>query len=74
MATLTKSEIAALSVDERFALVDAIFESFGETETLEPPEWHRVIVEQRLADAEKRPELSVPWEEAKAGLEKKWLR
>jgi putative addiction module component (TIGR02574 family) len=74
MATLTKSEIAALSVDERFALVDDIWESFGEIqEPQSPPEWHRDIVEKRLAAAELNPQASIPWEEVRAKLTKKWL-
>jgi putative addiction module component (TIGR02574 family) len=74
MATLTKSEIAALSVDERFALVDNIWESFGETpETLSPPDWHREVLEKRLAAAELAPEASISWEEAREKLAGKWL-
>jgi putative addiction module component (TIGR02574 family) len=75
MATLTKSEIAALSVDERFALVDEIYESFGGAEdTLEPPDWHKDLLDKRLEEAERSPEASIPWEVAKAELMKKWLR
>ena len=42
MATLTKSEIAALTLDERLALIDDLWESIEEPlEALSPPDWHR---------------------------------
>ena len=75
MATLSKDEIAAMSVEERMALVDDIWESFrGRQEEIEPPEWHRAIVEKRLEEVEKSPNLSISWEEVRAELHKSWLR
>jgi len=75
MATLTKSEIAALSVEERYALVDDIYETLLGAETeIEPPDWHKDLLDRRLKDAERFPEDSVPWEVAKAELMKKWAR
>jgi putative addiction module component (TIGR02574 family) len=74
MATLTKSEIAALSVDERLALIDDLWESIEEPlEALSPPDWHREILDKRIDDADQFPEKSVPWEIARAELAKKWL-
>ena len=74
MATLTKSEIAALSVDERFALLDNIWESFGESEEpLTPPDWHREVLDRRLAAAERSPQASMTWKEARTKLAEKWL-
>jgi putative addiction module component (TIGR02574 family) len=61
MATLTKSEIAALSVDERLALIDDLWESIEEP------------LDKRIDDADQFPEKSVPWEIARAELAKKWL-
>lgn len=51
MAVLSKIEIAALSTEERLALIDDLWESI-ETPLLEPSveAAHRGIVEQRLAD------------------------
>jgi putative addiction module component (TIGR02574 family) len=74
MATLTKSEIAALSIDERFALVDDIWDSFGESqEALSPPDWHREVVERRLAAAELNPRPLMSWEEVRTKMVKKRL-
>lgn len=75
MAILSRDEIAALTVEERFELVDEIYESFRTASVEpEPPEWHRKVLEERLREADASPELALPWEEAKAQLEKKWLR
>ena len=74
MATLTKSDLAALSVEERFALVDVIWESFGDShEPLPPPDWHREVLDKRLAAAELAPQATITWQEARAKLTKKWL-
>lgn len=74
MATLTKSEIAALSVDERFALVDDIYESFrGSEQNLASPDWHREILDEILDEEKRNPQPTVSWEEARAELAKKWL-
>jgi putative addiction module component (TIGR02574 family) len=75
MATLTKSEIAALSVDERLSLVDDIWESFrANPEALIPPDWHRQVLDERLDEAERNPGASIPWEVVKAEMAEKWLR
>jgi len=75
MATLTKAEIAALSVEERFALVDDIYESFRTTpDAVQPPEWHREVLDQILDEDERDPQPGIPWDEARATLAKKWLR
>jgi putative addiction module component (TIGR02574 family) len=75
MATLTKADIAALSVDERFALVDEIYDSFrGKEDAFEPPHWHKKLLDQRLAEAERSPEAGIPWEVVRAEMMKKWAR
>lgn len=74
MATLTKSEIAALSVDERLTLIDDLWESIEEPdEALAPPDWHREVVERRLAAAERNPQPLISWEEVRAKMVNKWL-
>jgi putative addiction module component (TIGR02574 family) len=73
MATLTKSEIAAMSVEERLALVDDIWDSFGESqEALSPPDWHRQALDDILDEDEKSP--TATWEETRSELASKWLR
>ena len=73
MAILSQAEIAAMTIEERFELVDKIYESFR-TVPPEPPEWHTAVLEARLREADATPEAGIPWEEVKARLEKKWLR
>ncbi len=58
MAVLTRSEIAALSTDERLTLIGDLWESLGAA----PPDpsidaRHREIVEKRLADYDEADEL-----------------
>jgi putative addiction module component (TIGR02574 family) len=74
MATLTKSEIAALSVDERLALIDNLWESMEEPPVaLASPDWHREVLDKRIDDADQFPEKSIPWDVARVELAKKWL-
>jgi putative addiction module component (TIGR02574 family) len=75
MATLSKSDIAALSVEERLALLDAVWDSFGESqEILQPPDWHREELDRILDEDERNPQPTVSWEQARAELAQKWLR
>jgi putative addiction module component (TIGR02574 family) len=50
MAGLTKSEIAALSPDERLTLIGDLWESLGAPQDAAIDARHRQIVEQRLAE------------------------
>jgi hypothetical protein len=61
MAVLSKSEIAALSTEERLALIDELWESI-EAPLSEPVEnkaevrdWQRRILDERLLDLERFP-------------------
>ena len=75
MATLTKSEIAAMSPEDRLELIDDLWNSFaGDPAELPTPDWHREVIEERLADAERNPGAGVPWEVVKAEMVEKWLR
>ncbi len=75
MAILSKAEIASLTVEERFDLVDRIYESFRAAPVEpEPPDWHRGALDEILDEQERNPQPGIPWEEVRAGLEKKWLR
>jgi putative addiction module component (TIGR02574 family) len=75
MAVLTKSEIAALSIDERLALIDDLWESIEERqEAFALPDGHREILDKRIEEADRHPEASVPWEVVRAELATKWLR
>jgi putative addiction module component (TIGR02574 family) len=64
MAVLSKAEIAALSTQERLALIDDLWESL-EAPRLEPPieAEHRRIIEERLADYDPSMEELLPQDE-----------
>jgi putative addiction module component (TIGR02574 family) len=73
MAVLTKAQIAALSIDERLALVDDIYESFRDNaEAFTPPDWHGEVLAKRLDEAERNRKASIPWEVVKAELIEKY--
>ena len=73
MAILSKADLAVLTVEERFELVDEIYESFR-TAPPEPPEWHREALDAILDEHERNPQPGSSWEDVRAQLEKKWLR
>ncbi len=56
--------IDRLSVAERLALIDEIWDSLPEKiEAEELPEWQRAAISRRRAVAEARPGLGRPWRE-----------
>ena len=58
-----------LDVDEQIDYVQALWDRIAAKEDAVPvPDWHRAIVEERLADHEADPDASRPWEEVKANL------
>jgi putative addiction module component (TIGR02574 family) len=74
MATLTKAEIAGLSVDERLALIDDLWDSLESSPDLFPtPEWHWPLIEARVKAQEADPQPTYSWEQVRAEMEEKWL-
>lgn len=69
--TLESLGLDRLSVDERLALLEEIWNSLPpEVEAGETPEWHRVELERRRIAAEVEPGIGRPWREALASLER----
>ena len=69
MATLTKSDIAALTVEQRLALIDDLWESIGSPlETNSAPHWHRSALDEILDEDEREPQSSVSWQDLRAKL------
>ena len=63
----TLAEIQSLSIEERLALVEAIWDSIADdTENLPLTEAQRLELERRIADDEANPDDVVPWEEVRA--------
>lgn len=73
MSTLIKpDQLAKLSMDERLALLELVWESiFADSEKSPAPDWHRDVVRERLKamDADLKP--GIPAAEALAGLGKR---
>ena len=63
--------ISRLSVDERLELIGAIWDSIANSEPQpQLPDWHRNILNERLAQAEQNPDASIRWEDLKTELRK----
>jgi putative addiction module component (TIGR02574 family) len=63
----TLAEIKSLSIEDRLALVEAIWDSIAaESENLPLTDVQRQELERRLADHEANPDDVIPWEEVRA--------
>jgi putative addiction module component (TIGR02574 family) len=63
----TLAEIKSLTIDERLALVEALWDSIAaESENLPLTEAQRQELERRLADDEANPDDGVSWDEVRA--------
>jgi putative addiction module component (TIGR02574 family) len=60
-------KILALPVEDRQAIVEAIQASLDEEQ--DPPDWHREIVAERLAQHDANPHEGIPWSELRRKLE-----
>ena len=59
--------IDRLSIEERFQVADAIWDSvMHEVETSPLPEWQRAELERRLADIVVNPDAVRPWSDVEA--------
>lgn len=72
--TLTADELAKLSIEERYKLIEMIIESIAQDAANDPPpEWHREIIRERLKRHRENPHEGIPVEEALASLGKRKL-
>lgn len=60
-----------MSVADRIELIGLIWDTIADTGPLAIPEWHRAILEERLAEADANPDAGVPWREVMDRLGKK---
>lgn len=67
--TINELGIDRLSVRERLDLIEQIWDSLPEAvDPDEVPEWHKEVLAKRLAEAEAKPGVGVPWREALAAI------
>ena len=58
-----------LNIDEQIEYVQALWDRIAAKEARVPvPDWHREILDERLADLQANPNASRPWEEVRAEL------
>ena len=68
-ATVKSLGIDRLSIEDRAHLAEEIWESIeAEESASDIPEWHKQILDERLAESETNPVEGVSWEEAKARI------
>jgi len=66
MKTLTASDIAQMPLDQRIQLVEDLWDSIAELpESVEVPQWHRQVLENRLKAYHEDPQAGSPWSEVK---------
>ncbi len=59
-------EFKALSTDERIAYVQALWDFIAQSpEEIPVPDWHKEILEERLAKFRENPREGLTWEEVK---------
>jgi len=63
---IQEQALKELTADERLALAAALWESVEESDA--PPEWHRELVRERLADYRRNPDDVIPGEEVLASF------
>lgn len=69
---LSKLDIDCLSNAERLELIGQLWDSIPHSaEALPLPEWHRLELERRLAEADAAPEAAIPWEQVRDELRRK---
>jgi Putative addiction module component len=69
MANLTKSDIAALTVEQRLALIDDLWESIEGPQDARPaPECRREAPDQILDEEGRNPQSSVSWQDLRTKL------
>lgn len=74
-ATAKSLGIDRLSIDERLALIEEIWDAIrDEDETFALDDATRAELDRRLADAEAHPELGIPWDDVRESILSRLLR
>lgn len=68
---LPTTDLLALEPSQKLDLIAQLWDSLpNSTEAIQVPEWHREIIEERLAAADADPDAGIPWEQVRAELRK----
>lgn len=66
MSTITASDIAKMSIQQRIQLVEDIWDSIAEMpESVEIPQWHKEELDKRLAAYHANQSEGSPWKDVK---------
>ena len=68
----TLDELLALPAEDRLILAEALWDSLAREPSKVPvPDWHREIIEQRLAEDDAEPDSGETWAELRGRLEQR---
>jgi putative addiction module component (TIGR02574 family) len=74
-AALQLLGIDRLSIADRMRLVEEIWDSIAnESNTVDVPDWHKQIIEERLAECGANPENQISWDDARLRIRDSLLR
>ena len=65
--TMTKEEISEMSAEDRLDLIEALWDSLA-PEDVPVPDWHKRILEERLAEHERDPADGISLEDLRRDL------
>ncbi len=69
--TLEQFGIDRLNPQQRYELIDLLWDSLPESASFVPPAWHLAELERRIDAADANPDAAEPWEVVLARLSKK---
>ena len=66
------ADILELPRHQKLELMEALWEDLAtQPQNVEVPEWHRELLDERLAAVEEGKDQFIPWEEAKREIERR---
>ena len=66
---LSSAVIERYTVDEKIDLLERVWDSLLDTSGLPPmPDWHRLLLAERIAEADREPEARIPLDEVRRKL------
>jgi putative addiction module component (TIGR02574 family) len=69
---LSAPEIEKLSVPQKLEMIEILWDSIPDSlDSLPIPEWHKQILNERLAEADASPEANIPWEQVRSELRRR---
>jgi putative addiction module component (TIGR02574 family) len=69
LPTIAVADIHRLTIEQRLDLIGKLWDSIpNDPDALPIPNWHREIIDQRLAEADAQPDAGIQWEQFRSEL------